>query len=64
MGSKLELTQDEVNEVAGRLDDVLWDNFARSVEEVISNREVGMILQGEISDDDIIRIKERLILIL
>lgn len=64
MGSKLELTQEEVNEVAGRLDDILWGNFARSVEEVISSREVGMILQGEISDDDIIRIKERLILIL
>lgn len=64
MGSNIELTQDEVNSVAGRLDNVIWENFARSVESVINEREVGMILHGEISDDDIIRIKERLILIL
>ncbi len=64
MGSKIELTQSEVNSIAERLDDILWESFARSVESVINEREVGMILQGEISDDDIIRIKERLILIL
>jgi|SaaInl47_10m_RNA_FD_contig_61_320715_length_986_multi_2_in_0_out_0_2 hypothetical protein len=64
MGSNIELTEEEVNSVAGRLDDVIWDNFARSVESVINEREVGMILHGEISDKDIIRIKERLILIL
>jgi hypothetical protein len=64
MGSNIELTEEEVNSVAGRLDDVIWENFARSVESVINEREVGMILHGEISDKDIIRIKERLILIL
>jgi hypothetical protein len=64
MGSNIELTEEEVNSVAGRLDDVIWDNFARSVESVVNEREVGMILHGEISDKDIIRIKERLILIL
>ena len=64
MGSNIELTQSEVNSIAGRLDDIIWESFARSVESVINEREVGMILQGEISDDDIIRIKERLILIL
>jgi len=64
MGGKVELTQSEINSIAGRLDDIIWENFASSVEATINERSCGWFLQGEISDDDIIRIKERLILIL
>ena len=64
MGSPVELTQSEINSIAGRLDDIIWENLARTVEATINERSCGWFLQGEISDDDIIRIKERLILIL
>lgn len=64
MGGKVELTQSEVNSIADRLDDVIWENFANAVEATINERSCGWFLQGEISDDDIIRIKERLILIM
>ena len=64
MGSPVELTQSEINSIAGRLDDIIWEHFASSVEATINERSCGWFLQGEISDDDIIKIKERLILIL
>jgi len=64
MENTVELTQSEINFIAERLDDILWDNFASTVEATINERSCGWFLQGEISDDDILKIKERLILIL
>lgn len=61
MSNEIVLEQEEVNEIARRLDEVLWDNASRIIESVLLERGLD---DWELSDDDIIRIKERMILIL
>jgi hypothetical protein len=60
------LTSEEIGSIASRLDDIIAANFYDAIVEVVLQREGEEINGGNwgVSDDDIVKIKERLILIL
>jgi hypothetical protein len=58
----MELTIEEIKEIAYRLDEVIGDNFHDAMWNIVSER--GIDYDFEVSDEDILRIKEQLKLIL
>ena len=56
------LTNEEIKSIANRLDEVIGDNFHDAMWNTISERDVDY--NFEVSDEDILKIKEQLIRIL
>ena len=64
MDNTNKLTIDEIEEIAYRLDDVISDHFHDAMYNVIWERGEDEDDDFEVSDEDILRIKEQLRLIL
>lgn len=58
----MELTWEEIKDIANRLDDIIGDNFHEAIYDSIFEREGWE--EVEVTDEDILRIKEQLKLIL
>ena len=56
------LTNEEIKSIANRLNDIIGDNFHDAMWNTISERDVDY--NFEVSDEDILKIKEQLIRIL
>ena len=56
------LTNEEIKSIANRLNDIIGDNFHDAMFNTISERDVDY--NFEVSDEDILKIKEQLIRIL
>ena len=58
----MELTWEEIKSIANRLDEIIGDNFHDAMFNTLSERDVDY--NFEVSDEDILKIKEQLIRIL
>ena len=56
------LTNEEIKSIANRLDEIIGDNFHDAMWNTLSERDVDY--NFEVSDEDILKIKEQLIRIL
>ena len=56
------LTNEEIKSIANRLNDIIGDNFHDAMWNTISERDVDY--NFEVSDEDILKIKEQLVRIL
>jgi hypothetical protein len=58
----MELTWEEIKSIANRLDEIIGDNFHDAMWNTLSERDVDY--NFEVSDEDILKIKEQLVRIL
>ena len=60
---EIKLTNEEIESIAGRLDELMWSNFHDTLLNVIFERENFEDNNGEwdVSDEDIIKIKKQLL---
>ena len=60
---EIKLTEEEIESISGRLDELMWSNFHDTLINVIFERENFDDNDGEwdISDEDIIKIKKQLL---
>ena len=54
----MKLTWDEIKDIANRLDEIIGDNFHDAMWNIISERDIDY--DFEVSDEDILAIKEQL----
>jgi hypothetical protein len=54
----MKLTWEEIKDTAYRLDNIVWDNFHDAMWNTISERDIDY--NFEVSDEDILQIKEQL----
>ena len=55
----MKLTDEEIKEIADRMDDLMWEGFHDIVYDVYLQRE-DSFLDEEISDSDVIKVREEL----
>ena len=56
----MQLTDEEIKEIADRLDDLMWHGFTDVVDDVYRNRSESDD-DYEISDDDILKVRKELL---
>ncbi len=56
----MELTWEEIKEIADHLDGIIGDNFHNAICNIINEREFGDSKYMEVSDQDVRRIKDEL----
>ena len=56
----MKLTWEEIKDIANRLDEIIGDNFHDSICSIIGDREYIDPDDTEVSDEDILEIKEQL----
>ena len=55
----MQLTDEEIKEIADRMDDLMWEGFHDIVYDVYLQRE-DSFLDEEISDEDVIKVRKEL----
>ena len=55
----MKLTDEEIKEIADRMDDLMWEGFTDIVYDVYLQREESF-LDAEISDSDVLRVRKEL----
>ena len=55
----MKLTDEEIKEIADRMDDLMWEGFTDIVYDVYLQRE-NCFLDEEISDSDVIKVRKEL----
>lgn len=60
---QIKLTDEEIESIAGRLDELMWSNFYDTLLNVVFERENFNDNNGEwdVSDEDIIKIKKQIL---
>lgn len=60
---KIKLTEEEIESIAGRLDELMWSNFHDTLLNVVFERENFNDNNGDwdVSDEDIIKIKKQIL---